>query len=422
MNSCDTSRVARLSKWGCSAAWLSLCVVWGCQSDPAAIQFAANAGSAQGGNPFAASDASVGGTGAGGASTGSSMDSGPTQPSLEDSGASYPELDGGHCVPGVPRCHGDFGYQMCEQGGTWGPPHNCSGYSSDGTSSYCVMTVASPGSEPWAACVDPACWYWISHGFVPGSTPVGICTSSTTIRQCNGGGTLSTETCEGVCTQVGVLDGRALGYCSDQCIEGARECLGGSVYRECEAGRWLAEIKTCEGGQICNPVGSGEIPEVRCGGECDPGTSRCAADGAGIEACNEQKTWEPGQVCTVGTCRPAGPQAQCQTECMTDQLDCSYDGAATERTCDELRHWTEPSACPDATSCRISANQSLGCVECLGPTMAGNDYGVADSRCEAGAVVRCGDENTWLPPEPCEATETCAELSSGVSTVAYCQP
>jgi hypothetical protein len=421
MNGCGISRVAQLSKWGCGTALLSLAVLWGCQSDPAATQFATNAGSGHGGSavtndaslPFAGAS---GEAGSGGESTTDAM------AGAEDSGSIYADLDAGACIPGVPRCHGDFGYQMCEQDGTWGPPHNCSGYSSDGTSSYCVTTVASPGSDPWAACVDPACWYWISRGFIPGPTQVGICTSSTTIRQCNGGGTLSTETCVGVCTQVAVLDGRALGYCSDQCIEGARECLGGAAYRECQGGRWLAEIEICESGETCNPVGGGEIPEVRCGGDCDPGTSRCSADGASIESCSEQKTWEPGQACLVGTCRPAGPQAQCQTECMSDQLDCSYDGASTQRTCDELRQWSEPGLCPEATSCRISASQSLGCVECLGPATAGNEYGVSDSRCEAGAVVRCGEENAWLLPEPCEVTETCVELSSGVSRVAYCQP
>jgi hypothetical protein len=352
--------------------------------------------------------------GAAGTSSGGSASS--------DAGLDYPDVDGGGCIPGVPRCHGDFGYQQCEQDGTWGPPHSCAGYSSDGTSSYCVMTVASPGSDPWAACVDPACWYWISRGFIPGPTQVGICTSSNTIRQCNGGGTLSTETCEGVCTQVGVLDGRTLGYCGEQCSDGARECLGGAVYRECQGGRWLAEIKTCEGGQICNPVGSGAIPEVRCGGDCDPGTSRCAADGHSIETCSEDKVWEPGQTCTVGICRPAGPQAECQTECLSDQFDCAEDGASSQRSCDELRHWAESSACPEATSCRISAGQSLGCVQCVGSSTAGNEYGVSDSRCEAGGVAQCGEDNAWQTAVPCSPGETCVELHAGVSVVAYCQP
>lgn len=392
------------------------CLVLGCQADPAATQFAANtAGSGQGGSS-ATNDASLPSAGSGGESAMDAM------AGAADSGSIYSDLDGGACVPGVPRCHGDFGYQQCEQDGTWGPPHSCAGYSSDGTSSYCVTTVASSGADPWAACVDPACWYWITRGFIPGSTVVGICTSSTTIRQCSGGGTLSNTTCEGVCTQVGVLDGRALGYCTEQCAEGARECIGGALYRECQDGRWLAAAQLCPGGETCNPVASGAIPEVRCGGACDPDTSRCASDGANVEVCNQDQVWEAGQVCTVGTCHPAGPQAQCQAECLTDQFDCAQDGALAQRSCDEQRHWTEASACPDGTTCRISASQSLGCVECLGPLTAGNDYGVSDSRCEAGGVAQCGEDNIWQPPEPCNPGETCSELHAGAGTVAYCQP
>jgi hypothetical protein len=416
------SRATRLSRQRFSAALIAACVAWACQSDPTsqggqggspATQ--STAGNGQGGSPVV-NDASDTHAGSAGEAT-----TDATVPAL-DAALSYPQLDGGACVPGVPRCHGDFGYQQCEQDGTWGPPHSCAGYSSDGTSSYCVMTPGTDTNEPWAACVDPACWYWITRGFVPGPTSVGVCTSSTTIRQCNAGGTLSSETCAGVCTQVGVLDGRNLGYCSDQCNEGARECLGGALYRECQDGRWLAEPKVCDGGQICTPVGSGAIPEIRCGGACDPGTSRCASDGASIEVCNEEQQWTAGQMCMVGTCRPAGPQAQCQAECLTDQFDCAHDGATTQRSCDELRHWTPPSACPEATSCRISASQSLGCVECLGPLTAGNDYGVSDSRCEAGGVARCGEDNAWMPAVACANGETCSELSSGASRVAYCQP
>ena len=43
------------------------------------------------------------------------------------------ELDGARCVPGVPRCDGEFGYQMCEPDGTWGSSRSCAGYSENGT-------------------------------------------------------------------------------------------------------------------------------------------------------------------------------------------------------------------------------------------------------------------------------------------------
>src|SRR6266699_2573136 len=48
---------------------------------------------------------------------------------------------GGPCTPGVPRCSGDFGYQVCEQEGIWGPPRSCAGYSEDGTSSGLKLGV-----------------------------------------------------------------------------------------------------------------------------------------------------------------------------------------------------------------------------------------------------------------------------------------
>jgi hypothetical protein len=53
---------------------------------------------------------------------------------------------------------------------------------------------------------------------------------------------------------------------------------------------------------------------------------------------------------------------------------------------------------------------------------AGNEYGVSDSRCEAEGVAQCGEENTWQAPVVCNAGETCVELGTGSSTVAYCQP
>jgi len=401
------------SRWGCVAAGFAIGLSsFGCKGER----------SEQQGEPQDASTRVADGEAPGSDAAGVLDAAGvvvPPDPALDDAGYS---LDASSCIPGIPRCHGDFGYQECQQDGTWGPPHSCAGYSSNGTSSYCVMTVGSSHSEPWAACVDPACWYWITRGFVPGPTPVGICTSSTTIRQCNGGGTLSTETCDGVCTEVGVIDGRRLGYCSVQCIEGARECLGGSAYRECQAGRWLSELRVCEAGELCNPLGTGSTPDIRCGGVCDSGTSRCASDGLGIEVCNDAGSWEAGQACLLGTCHPAGPQAQCQADCSPDQFQCAEDGATAQQSCGERQQWTEPMACLTETSCRISAGQSLGCIECIGPLSAGNEYGVSDSRCEAGGVAQCGEDNTWQPPTLCAASETCVELSSGASHVAYCQP
>jgi hypothetical protein len=330
-------------------------------------------------------------------------------------------LDGARCVPGVPRCDGEFGYQMCEPDGTWGSSRSCAGYSENGTSSYCVTTNADIG-QPWAACVDPACWYWISRGFVPGPTPVGICTASGTIRRCNAGGALSEVTCNGVCTQVGMLDGRALGYCAPECDEGSRQCLGGPLYRECVEGRWLAEPKACAGGEACNPLGSGGKPEIQCGGDCQTGTSRCAADFASIEVCSSTGGWQPGQSCTLGSCRPNGAQAQCEAECTPGQHQCAYDGAGFERGCDDAHRWKSEAPCSTGTSCRMGGTRALGCVACAGDVgSGGNAFGLADSHCESGSPATCGADNAWAPPTPCEVGTACTELRRGASTLAYCR-
>jgi hypothetical protein len=65
--------------------------------------------------------------------------------------------DGGPCPRGSTRCHGLMGYQECLDDGGWGESHSCAGYSTNGTASYCAV-VTPTGGEPWAACVEPACW------------------------------------------------------------------------------------------------------------------------------------------------------------------------------------------------------------------------------------------------------------------------
>jgi hypothetical protein len=251
---------------------------------------------------------------------------------------------------------------------------------------------------------------------------VGICTSSTTINACNGGGTLSQTTCDGVCTQVGVLDGRVLGYCRAECEEGARECIGGALYRSCDHGRWSVQASVCQGGTACNPLATGAIPDIRCGGACDPGTSRCADDGSGVEDCNDSGIWEAGQQCLLGACTPKGPQAECQAECSADQFQCSEDGASAQRSCNAQSLWDPATDCAAGSSCRMSGVQSLGCVACVGPKNSqGNAYGVSDSKCEANGVSQCGDDNSWQAPIACAAGQTCVELHQGASTVAYCQ-
>jgi hypothetical protein len=327
--------------------------------------------------------------------------------------------DGGPCTPGVPRCHGDFGYQMCEQDGIWSASHSCAGYSSNGTTSTCAEIPMDTGGT-WATCVDPACGYWLARGALGGATPVGICLPDGTINRCSPGGTLSVAACDGVCSRVATLDGRAVGYCAPACEEGARECLCGPFYRTCAHGRWEDTPRTCDG--PCNPVATGARPDVRCGGPCDPDTSRCQSDLAAIEICTDAGTWKLDRPCLLGRCRPAGPQAECEAECAAGQHQCAFDGAPAQRSCGAGGLWSAEAACAAGTSCRVSGDVALGCVACVGAGVgAGNAYGAADSRCGAAGVEACGNDDAWHAAVACPDGNVCASIMRGASTLAACQ-
>jgi hypothetical protein len=327
--------------------------------------------------------------------------------------------DGGPCLPGVPRCHGDFGYQMCDQDGTWSESHSCAGYSSNGTTSYCAE-IPMEGGGTWATCVDPACWYWLGRGALGGPTPVGICETDGSFQACNAGGTLAPASCDGVCTTVTTLDGRAVGACAPECQEGAKECLGGPFYRACAKGRWGANPGSCDA-LDCNPVATGAVPAIRCGGPCDPGTSRCRADRAAVEVCVPGGTWTTDRTCLLGRCRQAGPQAECETECAPGAHDCAFDGATSQRVCGDNGLWLAEAPCPDGTSCRFAGDEARGCVACVGAhASGGNAFGAVDSRCSPGGVETCSADDRWEPEDLCPDGNTCAALTRGPSSTATC--
>jgi hypothetical protein len=61
-------------------------------------------------------------------------------------------------------------------------------------------------------------------------------------------------------------------------------------------------------------------------------------------------------------------------------------------------------------------------VACVGVDVAGgNDWGVADSRCEADGVAECSAANAYEAAAACPAGESCMELLRGAATLAYCQ-
>jgi hypothetical protein len=320
----------------------------------------------------------------------------------------------GPCQPGLPRCFGDFGYQVCLQDGTWGSAQTCAGYSMNGTTSFCAE-IPTPAGGAWGTCVDPACWYWLGRGALGGATPVGICQPDGTIDRCDSGGALSIQPCAGVCTQVATLDGRALGYCAPACEDGARECLGGPFYRACANGRWGAPA-TCAAG-ACNPVATGAVPDVRCGGACDRGTSRCSDDLGAIESCGDDGAWTVDRACLLGRCVPAGAQAECETACTPGARQCAFDGASSESLCDARGSWGAETACATGTTCRVSGDFALGCVACVG---AGNAFGAADGRCDAAGLATCGADGQWTASVPCAAPQVCQSVARGSSTLAAC--
>jgi hypothetical protein len=347
-------------------------------------------------------------------------------PDRATDGAASDALDGayaadGPCMPGLPRCDGDFGYRMCQQDGTWGPPESCAGYSMNGTTSYCAEIPVATGGT-WGTCVDPACWYWFAQGALAGPLAVGVCLPDGTLDRCDRGGALAIEPCAGACTQVATLDGRAVGYCAPECADGARECLGGSFYRACANGRWGADTEACDPGD-CVPVPASP-PGVQCGGACFAGTSRCSDDRRAVESCGTDGAWTLDRTCLVGLCAPAGLQAECETECAPGMHQCAYDGAPTDRLCDATGLWLPETTCATGTNCRLAGGVAQGCVACVGVHAGvGNTFGPADSRCVAdGGVQSCDVGNTWTDDAPCASPQVCKTLSDGPSTLAACGP
>jgi hypothetical protein len=245
-----------------------------------------------------------------------------------------------------------------------------------------------------------------------------VCADDGTFTRCTSGGVLVPDACDAGCIQSGTLDGLTLGYCSPRCAEGSAECLGGPLYRECVAGRWSVAPKQCAAGQPCNPITSGALAQVRCGGACDGGAVEvCGSTGDASTA------WALDRACELGRCVQAGQQAQCQADCSPGQHQCAYDGAQTDRSCGDAGLWGPEVPCVQGTTCRLSGSVALGCAACVGSNVAGgNAYGAIDSACQDGGLSTCGPDNTYAPAAPCEAGSACVELTQQASRVASCEP
>jgi hypothetical protein len=412
-----TSRSGWLAAVGASAVLAS---AYGCHEKAEKApetSVIAGAGESAGETSSAAGAGNSGGAseglGTGGVDDASAGSSGADDSSYAGSG-----LEGSSCRSGQTRCHGQLGFQRCNPDGKWGTSQSCGGYSANGTSSYCALV--DDGGKPWAECVDPACWWWLQSGSDLSGGLAGVCVGADKVRSCKSSFLTPPLACNGVCRRVGELDGRVLGFCDTGCADGERECLGGALYRECVAGRWSSQAQTCADGETCQPLSAGFHSDIKCGGACEAGTSRCSLDGTSIETCTEANEWEQAPPCMLGRCVESGAQAQCQTECQPGEHACAFDGAPSELTCSDLGLWSEPVACEANATCRVGTAGSLGCMKCVGPnTPGGNSWGVADSQCADG-VAECGD-NGYAASKPCTAGQTCVELTRGAAKLAYCK-
>jgi len=324
------------------------------------------------------------------------------------------------CRSGQTRCHGQLGFQSCTPDNVWGSSQSCGGYSANGTSSYCAL-FDQGDDRPYAACVDPACWWWKESGLDPDEELGGVCVGTSQVRVCHGGTLGRPEACAGSCQRLGELDGRVLGYCTAACAEGERECLGGALYRECVAGEWSSQAQVCAAGADCQPLAHSPHPDIKCGGGCEVGTSRCSQDGTGVEVCQDE-AWRALPACLLGRCVQAAAQAQCQTECNPGEHACAFDGAESELACNELGLWGTLTACEAGATCRVGTAGALGCLSCVGAEVGGgNAWGVADSRCADGGVEACGADNGFGAAAPCGEAQSCVELRRGAASLAYCQ-
>jgi hypothetical protein len=339
---------------------------------------------------------------------------------VDDSSYAGNDSADGECRSGQTRCHGQLGFQRCTPENVWGASQSCGGYSENGTSSYCA--VFDSGGGPWAACVDPACWWWKESGLGTEDDKPGVCVGTDQVRRCVAGILRQPEACAGGCRRVAELDGRVLGYCEAACDDGARECLGGALYRECVDGSWSTDARTCADGALCQPLALSLRPDIKCGGACESGTSRCADDGLAVERCSDAQEWISASPCALGRCVSSGAQAQCQTECKPGEHACAFDGAAAESTCDDVGLWREPVTCEDGATCRVGTAGAWGCMKCVGPAVTGgNAWGVNDSRCEDAGVAQCGSAGDYEAAAACGDGQACVELRRGAARLAYCK-
>jgi len=385
--------------------------------------------------------------------------------SLEDYDNAYCSSE---CTPGTVICWDDDSTSTCQEDGTWGSPEQCP---TEGELEYelqCRQVSDFLGGVT-AACLDPVCAYWLDSsgtGDLPGvelPETFGACTPDGQFRPCQNGVLGEASSCDGVClTEVDLssLEGYSNtadqdpGQCGVECEDGQTRCVhaestGSPLYQECVDGRWSAQYETCEGNAVCWDGGDLEhgaaldreyftytfqfgdfLPEVICGGECNPGRTVCYGDQ--MMTCGANGQWEVPVDCPFGVCEDQGAYVQCEAECIPGTLSCfpnggdlPNDSSPEEYLCTPDGRWSGATVCDTSDidapeACRVdSKGVVLGCVQCVGPDTNGNNEQVADSQCRAAntALRTCTASNTWGPDVACGGGDLCT--SAGFTAWCY---
>jgi hypothetical protein len=312
------------------------------------------------------------------------------------------------CVAGESHCStlitGETGVASCVNG-SWAKTLDTVCSTLVDSSKICVDQY-KPGAPRTALCSTPAC-----------ANVDYVCTADGKVAQCVNGTPSSTLlTCPAgtVCSA-----GQCIGSGSGGCKAGESQCIAGttSEYRTCVNGQWSATPSFCPaniapdvGLQKCTTKTNADSTTTAVcaatSGVCTPGASRCidpiapATISTSLQVCTAGGTWGAGQSCVLGKCTEVNGQAKCQTNCVPGQSTCMGPGYLT-CPASGIQELATPSLCAPGTTCRASATQFFGCVECLG--VATSPGGFADTRCTPGgdAVQTCSASNTWSTPVSC---------------------
>lgn len=382
------------------------------------------------------------------------------------------------CTPGAQVCANDAGlfvvsgWRECQDDGTWGEITACT--IENEVQLVCMSQLnQEPGASNQISCADPVCAAVAANPLPPvnGVERVqGVC-EGVQIRTCSDDGKLADdpEDCEtGVCRNTGVMqgDGYIRGVCDVNvaCDPDESLCLNSGtepLYQSCVNGIWGTELERCSRDRTCwDSVNAEGLRQVSCGGECSPGSTRCDPDETPsdkIERCQDDGTWADQQTCEFGLCQlltvwdPTAnggnganvSQAQCMLQCQPDREYCNTAGAGMLaddglhmgweqiRVCKPRGMWPDPGDsdddqyfddCSGIRTCRVSsAGEHTGCVDCLGPEVAGgNSHGFADTKCEGDMFVSCGANNRWNDAENCGRGTACVPPTLGYNVCGPC--